>query len=105
LNAGTLDRRIVIEQRTDTRDGSGDPVAAWTVLATVWAAHEPLTGKEQFEAHQVNAERPSKFVIRYRAGVDESMRVNWDGDLYDITSIVEIGRRDGLEFSCTAAVP
>lgn len=105
LLAGALDRRITLQERTDTRDAAGEPIPAWTTLDTVWAALIPLTGREQFEAQQVNAQRPAKFQIRYRDDVTETMRISWDGEVWDINGISQIGRREGLELTCTAAVP
>lgn len=103
--AGSLDRRIVIQQRTDTRDAAGEPIPTWSVLDTVWAALEPLQGQELIEAQETNAKRKARFRIRYRTDVTEKMRVVWDGETWDINAISEIGRRVGLELLVTAAVP
>jgi len=105
MQAGALDRRITIQERTDTRDGAGEPVPTWSTLAEVWASLEPLQGREDFDAQQINAIRPTKFRIRYREDVDETMRIAWDGQTWDINAITYVGRKDGLELLCTAAVP
>lgn len=99
MQAGPLDRRITIQTHTDTRDGAGEPVPAWTTLATVWANVLHLRGTEPFEGQQFNAQRVTVFTIRYRDDVDETMQVSFDGQTYDIEGISELGRRDGLELT------
>ena len=105
MNAGTLDRRITIEQRIDTRDAFGEPIAAWTPLAVVWASLESLQGQELIETQETNAKRKARFRIRWRDDVTEKTRVAWDGEVWDINQVNEIGRRVGLELLVTAAVP
>lgn len=102
---GRLDRRITIEQPTASQDAYGEPVESWGALATVWAQVQPLRGEERFEAQQVGAERTVRFRIRYRSDVTEQMRVVYDGDVYDITAVLELGRREGLEILAVAQVP
>lgn len=105
MQAGKLDRRIVIQTPTATRDGAGQPVKTWGLLATVWAKVEHLRGKEPFQGEQFNAQRTSVFTIRHRTDVDETMQIIFDGDTYDIQSIAEKGRREGLEITAFALVP
>ena len=76
--AGTLDRRIVIQQRTDTPDSAGEPVPAWTTLATVWANVTHLRGTEPFQEQQFNAQRVTAFLIRYRSDVIDSASEAFD---------------------------
>ena len=105
MQAGKLDRRITIQSPTSTRDGAGQPVEAWALLATVWARVEHLRGKEPFQGQEFNAQRTSVFTIRYRTDLDETMRIIFDGDTYDILAIAEKGRREGLEITALALVP
>lgn len=105
MQAGTLDRRIVIQTFTTTQDGAGQPVPTPSTLATVWAAVDSLRGKEPFQGEQFNAQRVSVFKIRWRDDIDETMQIVHDGDTYDIQSIIEVGRREGLEISALALVP
>lgn len=99
MNAFKLDRRITIEQRTDTRNGIGEAVATWLTLASVWAERVPLRGKELFAAQQVVPEVEHKYRLRWRSDITESMRIVDDGVTYGIQHIAEIGRRRGLEIT------
>lgn len=102
LGAGELDRRITIEQRTDTTD----PVyrtrtASWILFATAWAqVQEVLPSRGDREANSIDlARRPCRVRMRWRGDVTSDMRMRWQGRTYRIVSApVEIGRRQFIEF-------
>ncbi len=116
-----MDRRIKIEKFTTAQDGVGEPVKSWVELDTVWASvsaagrtgaasgsGRSAAGTEGFAADQHLAKRRSTFRIRYRSDVDETMRIAYPtsaGDNYDIVSISELGRQEGLEITAEATVP
>lgn len=104
LRAGALDRRIVIERNTPGRSAAGAEVESWGTLATVWANVRPLKGRELFAAQAVQAETTTVFRIRHRDDVTRKMRINYGGGLYGITSIAEIGVREGLDIMAAARV-
>jgi SPP1 family predicted phage head-tail adaptor len=104
MRAGRLDRRIELRHRTTTRtEASGQTVEAWPVeYATVWAEKFDLRGREYFAAQQVTAEVTTRFRIRHRGDVLMTDRIACEGLSYNINSIAEIGRREGLEILATA---
>lgn len=104
LLAGALDRRIVIQRNTAAQDTAGEPVESWATLSTVWAQIEPLRGVERWQAEQVNAELELKVRIRYLAGVTPKDRFTLGGETYEIESVMEIGRQEGMELLCSAKV-
>lgn len=97
MRAGELDRKIVIETLTQTRDAYGATVDTWATFATVWAKKKDLRGDEYFAAQQVNVKVDAIFTIRWLSGVLETMRINYDGKTWDIRNINELGRREGME--------
>ena len=100
--AGTLDRRITIQQRTVTEDPVyGTPVETWGDLATVWAnVQDVLPSRSETIAEGLSvARRPCRIRIRYRSDVTSDMRVKYGSRMLRIITMpAEIGRRDGLEF-------
>jgi SPP1 family predicted phage head-tail adaptor len=104
MNAGKLDRRITIQSVTEAQDNAGQPVQTDVLLATVWAQVEALRGREPFQGDQFNAQQVTVFTIRYRDDVDATMQIIWEGEEYDVQSVKEIGRREGLEISALALV-
>jgi len=107
IAAGKLDRRVRFEHATETTSASGEVSLAWTELVTVWGSKEPLTGRELFAAQQVTAKVDTRFRVRYSPAVDEvtpdeTYRIICEGRTYDITSVMETGRREGLEILAEA---
>ena len=45
---------------------------------------------------------PKIFTIRYRSEVSTKHRISYDGDIYQITGITEIGRKEGQRITAVA---
>jgi SPP1 family predicted phage head-tail adaptor len=101
IQAGKLDRRITIQERTAVQDGAGGETVTWVDRATVWAAKMDVSGREQLMAHQMVPTDLVRFRIRYRSDVAMTDRVVYDGVAYNIQHKAEIGRREGLELLAT----
>lgn len=95
--AGTLDRRITLEQVSRTQNGKGEPIETWSTLAEVWAEAREPTGRELFAAEQRTAQIDRVFTLRWRDDLTPDHRIRYGGQIYDIDSIVEIGRKEGLK--------
>lgn len=93
MNAGRFDRLITIESNTATRDNIGGKVDSWATFAQVWAAYKPVTGIENVNADRIEAKAMVNFIIRYRSDITNAMRINYDGQIYNIKSITELTRR------------
>lgn len=97
MRAGTLDRRIVIQQRSFTKETSGEEIESWATWKTVWAAWKPEKGAEDFQSDQRVATQKGTFEIRYLAGVDPAKhRVLFEGKLYEIEDVSEPERKVAL---------
>lgn len=106
MRAGKLDREIVIERNTPTRDSYGASIEGWATLATVWARKLEESGKEFFSADQVVADQKVVWRIRWPDGFTPTVedRINYDGNYYDITALPELGRRAGMDIHSVAQV-
>lgn len=104
MPAGRLDRRVTLQQVAETRSSSGDVVQSWSELATVWAGVQQPSGRTAFEATERQARGDAIFRIRYRDDVTAKNRILYQGDIYEILAIKEIGRREGLEIAANARV-
>src|SRR3990167_3408117 len=101
MRAGNLDRRITVQTKTLTANSYGERVASWADTFTTWANVFEIAGKEKFEASQLVDKADIRFSIRYRTGVNEEQRIVYDSNYYDIYSVTELGRQDGLEIFAT----
>lgn len=106
IDPGDRDRRIVILRASTVQDpGTGEQVETWAPLDTVWAAKKDVSDGERMKAAEVSAEISTRFTIRWSSAVSSvnpKDRVQYDGRTYDIYSVKEIGRQEGLEITGTA---
>lgn len=84
MQAGKLNKRVILQTLTNTDDGGGGSAQTWADTATVWAAVRPLTGTERFTAQQVSANLSTEVEIRYRAGVVAQQRFKYGTRLFYI---------------------
>lgn len=101
MRAGRLRHQITIEQPIRTRDEYGEDVASYQTFVTVWANKRQPGGREMFTENVTEAEIKTIFEIRFRDDIDESMRVNWKGNYFDIQAITDpTGREEALVLMC-----
>jgi SPP1 family predicted phage head-tail adaptor len=98
INIGRLDRKIVIENQTFATNSIGEYISTWAVFHTTFASVAKVSGSEKIEADQVTATNKVRFKIRFFNGIDETMRVLYNGNYYDIVEIQELDR-EGLFLS------
>lgn len=96
MQAGRLDRRIDIEQPSDSRDSIGGRSTSWSVWKTVWAGKDDRGAREWMTDQIEQGEVETVWRIRDVDGLDFRMRIDYEGTKYDIVSIREIGRREGF---------
>ena len=89
MNSGQLGQRVTLERLETGADQLGQPVTTWTPLYTVWAAVEPLTGREYIAATAAMSELTTRIRLRYRPGITPADRVNHEGRVYGITSVID----------------
>ncbi|WPC65276.1 phage head closure protein [Rhodoferax ferrireducens] len=85
---GQLDQRVSIERLESGQDELGQPVIAWTPLYAVWAAVEPLSGREYFAASAAQSSVTTRIKLRYKPGITSADRVIHDGTTYNIQSVI-----------------
>lgn len=94
MRAGRLRHRVTIQSATTTVDSFGQPIETWGTFATVWAAVEPLSGREYFDAQQVQSEVSYRVRIRHLSGVVPTMRVSYDSRTLEVLAVLNIDERD-----------
>ena len=104
MNPGRLDQRITIQRLETTRDDFGGVIEGWALVASTWAAVEPLQGREFIAAMAVQAESTIKVRVRYLSGVDASCRVVLDdGRVLGIVAVIdERNQHRYLQLMCKA---
>jgi SPP1 family predicted phage head-tail adaptor len=91
MNAGSLRHRVTIQQKAIGVDAFGGATETWTDVVTVWAAVEPMQGRELANAQTVSAETTTKITMRYRPWVIPANRIVFEGKYYNLQSVVDPG--------------
>lgn len=94
MKAGDLRQRVTIQNKTAVRNSYGEEVITWVDLATVWAAVEPLRGREFLDGKMITPETTTRIRIRFRDGVSPEQRVVFGSKNYDILAIVHVEERE-----------
>ncbi|MDI1342409.1 phage head closure protein [Polaromonas sp.] len=103
MKTGSLDQRVTVERLSVGVDEIGQPYSIWAALVTVWAAVEPLSGREYIAAMSAQSEVTTRIRLRYRPGITSADRVNHEGTLYNITSVIDYkSRNHELVLMCKA---
>jgi SPP1 family predicted phage head-tail adaptor len=105
IPAGKLDRRITILRGTKVKDSYNSEVLTWEPLASVWAQALPVLDAERLRAGEKLGVKSYRFSIRYSptmATVDYRDRLSFEGRLFDINGVKEMGRREFIEITATA---
>lgn len=105
LAAGDLRHRVSLQSNTATTQADdGQPAETWETYATVWAAVEPLAGRELTEAQKLKAEVTHRVRLRWlpSATVSALHRVLLaDGRRLEIEAVRDLGEEHVvLELLC-----
>jgi SPP1 family predicted phage head-tail adaptor len=90
MKIGEFKHRINIVKPVIEINENGFEVKTHETYKTLWAKVTNLNGKEYFEAAALQKEKMVKFIFRAVKGIDETMKIDFDGKLYDITFIDNI---------------
>lgn len=74
-NAYELNKKVTLLKRFTVVDESGGPKYVWHPIADVMAMLEPISGREFWFMQQSNIEATVRITIRYREGIEDSMRI------------------------------
>lgn len=94
MEAGKLRHRVYLQSKSATRDSYGAEVVTWVTEKTVWAAIEPLFGREYFLAHQTQADVDYRIRIRYYDGLRPDWRILFGTRIFEIKSVINMVERD-----------
>lgn len=105
MRAGQYRHRVVIKDKTVSRDSYGEEDVTWNTVTTVWADIRPISGREYLEMSQAQADITHRVFIRHRTGLEPTMRLYYGTRVLQIESIVRPEERKiGLELICKELV-
>jgi len=101
-DAGTLDQRVTLQGLSGAVDELNQPIPDdWVDVVTVWASVRYLSGLEAVRSDApVGVTRCSVRIV-WRAGVESGMRLQHDGIVFDIKSVLpDASGRDHIDMVC-----
>lgn len=105
MKIGKLRHRAILQRKEITQDELKQQTETWVDFAYIWAAIQPLAGREYFSARQENAEVTTRITIRYLKDVKPDMRVMFNEKVYEILSVINQDERNiSLVLMCKEAV-
>lgn len=110
MRAGNLRHRIGIQKKSITKNSYGENVTSWTTDAIVWAAIWPVSGKEYFNAQQVQAGITHKIRIRHRTlsastRINPECRIRYGTRYFGIKSVINPDERNiYLDIMCEESI-
>jgi SPP1 family predicted phage head-tail adaptor len=101
MNFGRFDRLLtLLAPAVALLNEYGEPTAAAFVdRGDVWAQVKYDQGSEVYLADEKTAVQRITFTLRYRADITPLWRVQYQGRIYLLDAVAEIGRRQGLTLS------
>lgn len=92
-DAGRLRHRVTLQQYTGATDSYGDPLytddSQWRGVCDVWAAIDPVSGREFYAAEQAQSAVTHKITLRWRSGVSAAWRVVLGRRVFRILSVID----------------
>lgn len=95
--AGPLDRRLTWQRATYSADDLGQDIPSWSTVFESWCAKVQTRGVEAIAAAETVDEQVATLQLRYRPGCLPTDRIVFEGRVWRIQSLGELGRKDGLE--------
>ncbi len=89
MNVGLLNRRITVEAPPTAKDDGGELTGSWTTFISAWAMVNDNSATEALNDGSDVMTTVRSFLIRYRSGVTNAMRVKHNNVHYQITGILE----------------
>ena len=87
LDAGRLNQRLGLEQPVETPDASGGAEIAWTEVAVVWAALEPVGAAMRDIAQQSSEVISHRVSLRYRSDIASGWRFTRGNRTFSIITL------------------
>jgi SPP1 family predicted phage head-tail adaptor len=93
---GEFRERISLQQEVRLGDGGGGVLLNWEEVAELWAAVEPLSGRETIQGEKVTALQTYRVRFRCEEYVRTSMRIVWQERVLNIRNIRHVDARGRL---------
>lgn len=105
MKAGRLMEVIELQRSTSAVNDAGTAALTWAPFATLRAERIDLAEAETIEGYGASDTATVTLRARFCEGVSNADRVIWNGEPWNITRAIPIGRRKGIELRCERIRP
>jgi len=88
MRSGQLRHRIIIEEPIETKGSMGGTTRTWIQFYTCWGDVRELSGRELLQSDQIQSRILGTCFIRYKSGIDATMRLRHEDKVYQIESVI-----------------
>lgn len=89
VTVGGLKKRVTILKQVRVSDGQGGFTETWQEVGTVWAAIEPISGREYYEAMQLASDVTHRVRMRYM-DLTPHEKIKYDDRVFDIIAVIDV---------------
>lgn len=95
---GKLDRNIIVQSYTESKNSYGEAEKTWATHSSVWAEimEDLAFSGVEVKDGQTIASEVVRFRIRYDAAVNTKMRISYNSEYFYIRQVIEEGRNNYL---------
>lgn len=95
MGIGSMRDRVVFKEPVDSPVSGGGFVSEYVFSFEDWTKVEPLSSRRTLQDNQIEMVDGMRFDIRWRSSPqpNKSMRVEYEGKIFTINSIVEMNQR------------
>ena len=104
MRAGDLNRKIVISQMLIVEDAQGNETRSQATIAALYASIKQESSGDGSVNGNPAAVDVKIFRIRWRSDITNGMWIDYAGNRYQISTINEFGRREGLDLTARAVI-
>ena len=90
MRARSLNRKIIIQEITNTKNSVGEIVEDYTDILTTWASIQTITGKETFLSSQEYSTLSHKLRVRYSSLINAKQIVKFGTRTFNILAVLNI---------------
>lgn len=83
-------KTFVVQELARVSDGQGGFTKSWSDFATITGFAKVVTGKEIINNDRIKSAYATKFSFEHVDGLENDMRISYNGEIYNIVSIAPI---------------
>jgi SPP1 family predicted phage head-tail adaptor len=87
---GEMRHRVIFQTATRNDDGYGGGEMVWHDAFEAWVSIEPISGREYFDAMQMQNEITHRIKTRYRSDISPEMRIIYGSKIFSIEAVIDM---------------